>query len=109
MTENLNTRVTRLENALALVAEHQAKFDDALERIHQALVVLITAQTKLAEAQTQDRIGSRKRDCRLDECIVARLPTASLRPRKLRVVAVRDPTAAVRTSDTRPVISSGMD
>jgi hypothetical protein len=76
MTETINTRVIRLENALAILAERQAQFDQALQRLDNVLVVLITAQTKMADVQVQDRVETRDCELRLSERI-AELATIS--------------------------------
>jgi hypothetical protein len=65
----MNTRVARLEKAVTILAERQSQLDEALQRLDSVLVVLITAQSKIADAQLEDRIETRGRELRLSECI----------------------------------------
>lgn len=55
MAETLNTRVTRLEKAMAELAEAQTR--------------LTNAQAHLAEVQAQDQTEAREREKRIDERI----------------------------------------
>jgi hypothetical protein len=55
MAETLNTRVTRLEKAMAELAEAQTRMDNALAH--------------LAEVQAQDQTEAREREKRIDERI----------------------------------------
>lgn len=62
MAETLNTRVTRLEDAMAKLAESQARMDNALAH-------LAEVQAQAAVDREGDRAEAREREKRIDERI----------------------------------------
>jgi hypothetical protein len=64
MAETLNTRVTRLEYLMGVLAEKQARLDDAL-------VALTDAQIKTEERFRETDQRFRETDARIEKLVVA--------------------------------------
>ena len=66
MAETLNTRVTRLEKAMAELAEAQVQMQKTQAQMQKAQVRMDNALAFLAEVRAQDQTEAREREKRID-------------------------------------------